>query len=153
MGQTGWVDWAPGRGQGDELGRTSALPRVRTQRATEKSHGTSGQPRVAATQTDEPLAQGFLQVACPFTVHRVLCAQPARVGGQETQVTVTTGWMGGQRGLWGHPPWMSISPCPRAWRTHMMKAVTPMAQMSVCGTAPWPSRSSGAGSGHRAGHR
>lgn len=33
------------------------------------------------------------------------------------------------------------------WRTHMMKAVTPMAQMSVCGRAPWPSRSSGAGRG------
>lgn len=29
----------------------------------------------------------------------------------------------------------------------MMKAVTPMAQMSVCGRAPWPSRSSGAGRG------
>lgn len=28
-----------------------------------------------------------------------------------------------------------------------MKAVTPMAQMSVCATAPWPSRSSGAGDG------
>lgn len=30
-----------------------------------------------------------------------------------------------------------------------MKAVTPMAQMSVCGTAPWPSRSSGAAEEHR----
>ena len=37
--------------------------------------------------------------------------------------------------------------------THMMKAVTPMAQMSVCGTAPWPSRSSGAGDGTGGGHR
>lgn len=34
-----------------------------------------------------------------------------------------------------------------ALRTYMMNAVTPMAQMSVCGTAPWPSRSSGAGEG------
>ena len=34
----------------------------------------------------------------------------------------------------------------------MMKAVTPMAQMSVCATAPWPSRSSGAGDGTGRGH-
>lgn len=58
------------------------------------------------------------------------------------------------RGLPGHPGWIP-SPPPRDWGTHMMKAVTPMAQMSVCGTAPWPSRSSGAGgdTGERTGER
>ena len=88
MGQAGWEGWARGGAQGDATDRTATLPGVRTQRAPEKSHRAAGQPRVAATQTDEPLAQGFLQVACPFTVHRVLRAQPARVGDQETQVTI-----------------------------------------------------------------
>lgn len=62
----------------------------------------------------------------------------------------------------GHSRWHGTprAPCPPtlrplspmiAGKAHMMKAVTPMAQMSVCGTAPWPSRSSGAGREHREG--
>lgn len=61
---------------------------------------------------------------------------------------------GGHTGAPG-APWMDPQSPPRDWGTHMMKAVTPMAQMSVCGTAPWPSRSSGAGvdTGERTGER
>lgn len=71
-----WLDPA---GPGDGWGG-AALPRVSAQSAPQKSHGSSRQPRIAATQTDQPLAQAFLQVACPFTAHGVLRAQPARVG-------------------------------------------------------------------------
>lgn len=60
---------------------------------------------------------------------------------------------------WGHhqqtpgPLFLLARPPRRAHvETHMMKAVTPMAQMSVCVTAPWPSRSSGAGDGTGGGH-
>lgn len=120
------------------------LPGVHTQRASEEGHSAPRQAGIAAAQLDEPLAQALLRVSRSLTAHRVLSAQP---------VCVVVTWLtlpsvdGSHRDL-GSPStdFLPAHPPRRARaETHMMKAVTPMAQMSVCGTAPWPSRSSGAG--------
>lgn len=90
--------------------------------------------------------------------HRELRGHPRWIGNHRELRSPSDGW--GTRGL--RPPSFGghtggsrdtsmdpQSPSPCAWGTYMMKAVTPMAQMSVCGRALWPSRSSGAGGQHR----
>ena len=121
---------------GWEVGDKTTLPRVCTQCTLQEGQGAPRQPSIAATQQDEPFAQASLHVSSALAAHRVLGTQPTQVR---------------HRGLGSHrdlrsPSWTPYLP-QRAWMTHMMNTVTPIAQMSVCGLAPWPSRSSGAREG------
>lgn len=80
---------AQGDGQDQQLGAAgwglgdrATLPGVHAQRALQEGHGSPGQPRVAATQQDEPFAQAFLHVSRALAAHWVLSAQPARERGR-----------------------------------------------------------------------
>lgn len=64
-------------GGGGEGGRAT-LPGVCAECTLKKGHGSPRQPRIAATQQDEPLAQAFLHVSHALAAHWVLCAQPVQ---------------------------------------------------------------------------
>lgn len=79
------------RGRGEEGGEGRALPGLGAQSAAQEGHGAPGQPRVAAAQPDQPLAQSSLQVACTLAAHRVLGAQPAQVAGAQALRSPSSG--------------------------------------------------------------